>query len=326
MQAVTRKQHAQAPEIGIVASPAKRGRGRLVEAAHALLDLRAGDEGGSLEREAEHLEVGDVESPPEPRPPERRAPAPSRRVAREVRDVALVEGEPAVLRSGLERVEQAPRPAAASRPPPPPRRESRADRPPARWPSAPRSRAPRACGRGGRRARARRTPHLRRRATTPPSSAPRAASGVSSRASASANEALAAAHSPSASRAQPAESGSDAIPSGAFAIVRILAPRPCLVDAASASACTRVGLGAHGMRGMDDSAAAEAALQLAVQLSFLVGHARPGHGDGFYRHRRRVSGRQGPCADTTPPDHGTRGPMSDRAAVVRSPELRRGGM
>jgi hypothetical protein len=88
-------------------------------------------------------------------------------------------------------------------------------------------------------------------------------------------------------------------------------------------ACTRVGVAAHGMRDVDDGAAAEAALQLAVQLSFHVGHARPGHSDGFYSHRRRVCGRTRgpapPCADTTPPDHGTRGPMSDRAAVVRSP-------
>ena len=81
-------------------------RGRLVQAAHALLDPRAGDEGRSLERESEHLEVGDVESPPGLGRAGRELPRPHG-VAREVGDVALVEGQPAVLRPRLERLEQA---------------------------------------------------------------------------------------------------------------------------------------------------------------------------------------------------------------------------
>jgi hypothetical protein len=40
-------------------------------------------------------------------------------------------------------------------------------------------------------------------------------------------------------------------------------------------AWTRVGVAANGMRDVDESAVAEAALQLAVQLSFHVGHGRP---------------------------------------------------
>ncbi len=81
------------------------GRARLVEVLHPLGDPTAGDERRALESEPEHLEVGDRERPAElggcRRPLAGRA-----GVAARVRDVALVEGEPAVVGPRLERVEE----------------------------------------------------------------------------------------------------------------------------------------------------------------------------------------------------------------------------
>ena len=65
MHAVTRKQQVQALEIGTVASPCERDGGRLVEALHPRSTLGAGDERPALQREAEHLEVGNVVLPSE---------------------------------------------------------------------------------------------------------------------------------------------------------------------------------------------------------------------------------------------------------------------
>ena len=65
MQAETRKQNVQAPEIGICASVLERGGGRLVEPAHPLAHLGAGDERRPFERQPEHLEVRHVEPPPD---------------------------------------------------------------------------------------------------------------------------------------------------------------------------------------------------------------------------------------------------------------------
>ena len=73
MQAETRKQQAQALEIGIVRLALERGRGRLVQAAHALVTCAAATSVGSLEREPEHLEIGDAEPSPELRRRERRS-------------------------------------------------------------------------------------------------------------------------------------------------------------------------------------------------------------------------------------------------------------
>ncbi len=83
----------------------ERGRRRLVQIPHAFVDLRNGDERGSLEREPEHLEIGDAEPAPE-LGGERAVLAGSRQIAALVREVAVMEGEPAVLGPGLERIEQ----------------------------------------------------------------------------------------------------------------------------------------------------------------------------------------------------------------------------
>ena len=103
---MTRKQHAHAPEIGTVASPCRAVSGCLVEAAHALLHLRARHQRRALEREAEHLQVGHVEPPPElgRAAPKLRS---LRGLATSVRHEALEEGKPTVLGPRLERVEQA---------------------------------------------------------------------------------------------------------------------------------------------------------------------------------------------------------------------------
>ena len=85
----------------------------LVEATHALGDMRARDERRALERQPEHLEVGDAESPAELGGSLPELPS-GRRVAARVGDVALVKGEPAVRRVGVERIEEpmcAPEPA-----------------------------------------------------------------------------------------------------------------------------------------------------------------------------------------------------------------------
>ena len=108
MQALTRKQQVQALEMGIGLARQGRCRG-LVEAAHALLDLSGGDEAGPLEGEAEHLEVRNVESPPELGRPGAKLPGlPT--VAAHAGDVALVEGKPTMVGSGVQRLQQAPRP------------------------------------------------------------------------------------------------------------------------------------------------------------------------------------------------------------------------
>ena len=169
MHAVTRKQQVQALEIGTVGVACERDGRRLVEALHAPLDLGAGDERRALQCEAEHLEVGNVVSPSELGRRCRQLTC-ALGVSRRVRDESLLKREPPVRRARLERVEVAmcaPEPAACDRRR---RRGSRARRPPARWPCAPRSPRRRARGRAGTRARGPRRPSSRRRATTPPSS------------------------------------------------------------------------------------------------------------------------------------------------------------
>ena len=107
MHAVTRKQHAQALEIGIVGLALQGRGGRLVEAAHALLDLAQATSvapssaspsisrsGTSKRRPSSAARTRELRRPVAVSPPA-------------VREVALVEGEPAVLGPGLERVEQA---------------------------------------------------------------------------------------------------------------------------------------------------------------------------------------------------------------------------
>ena len=83
----------------------QRGRRRLVEAAHAVTDAGLAHQRRALQREAEHLEVGHAAAPPEVR---RHRGERARRggVAGAVREVALVEREPAVVRPRLEIVEQ----------------------------------------------------------------------------------------------------------------------------------------------------------------------------------------------------------------------------
>jgi hypothetical protein len=78
-------------------------------AAHALLDLSGSDEAGPLKGQAEHLEVGNLESPPELGRPNGKLPS-IHSVAAHAGDVALVEGEPAMIRPRLQRLQQAPRP------------------------------------------------------------------------------------------------------------------------------------------------------------------------------------------------------------------------
>ena len=92
-------------------------RGGLVEVAHALGDVRRGDEHRALEREAEDLEVRDGEAPAE-LGGERREAARGGAVARRVGEEPVVECEPAVIRARLQLVEQAmgaPEPAVRDR-------------------------------------------------------------------------------------------------------------------------------------------------------------------------------------------------------------------
>ena len=143
-------------------------RGGLVEVAHALGDLRRGDEHRALEREAEDLEVGDGEAPAE-LGGECREAARGVAVARGVREEPVVEREPAVIGAGLQARRAGDGRAGASRSRPLRRRRSRAGRRRSTWPSG---RQPPRCprrGRAGTRPRARRRPYPRRRATTPPS-------------------------------------------------------------------------------------------------------------------------------------------------------------
>ena len=79
----------------------ERGGCRLVEPAHAVVHARTRDEHGALEGEPEHLEVGDAAAAAELGRLQRELGGPGG-VALRVRDVARVEGEPAVLRARLE--------------------------------------------------------------------------------------------------------------------------------------------------------------------------------------------------------------------------------
>ena len=97
--------------------PLERRRGRLVEAGHALVDPGAGDQRRALQGQAEHLQVGYAEAAAELGGADRQ-PLRLRHVSHDAGEIALVEGEPSVLRAGLERFEQAPRapqPAARHR-------------------------------------------------------------------------------------------------------------------------------------------------------------------------------------------------------------------
>ena len=156
MHADTRKQNVQAPEIGICAAVLERGGGRLVEPAHALAHLGAGDERRPLEREPEHLEVRHAEPPPDLGGADRERPrrlgvaAQRGRCSPPGSRASRARGTGRAARAGAAR-------AGATRRPRSRRRGSRARRSPARWPCArlPRRR-PRRGSRGGP-ARARRT-------------------------------------------------------------------------------------------------------------------------------------------------------------------------
>jgi hypothetical protein len=91
----------------------ERRRRGLVETAHALVDTRTHHERRALERQPQHLQVGDAEAPAQLGRTPGELEGGSGVTAAE-RDVALVEREPAVLRSRLERVEQAMRPLQPS--------------------------------------------------------------------------------------------------------------------------------------------------------------------------------------------------------------------
>jgi hypothetical protein len=89
--------------------PLERDRRCLVEQPHPRCYLRGGDEDRAVEREAEHLEVGDVETPSHLRGGPGMA---ARRVtvATAVGDVSLVERQPAVIGAGRLSLEEAARP------------------------------------------------------------------------------------------------------------------------------------------------------------------------------------------------------------------------
>ena len=148
-------------------------RGGLVEAAHALLDLRA-RRPARRPRARGRASPGRATANRRPSSAARRAELRRLRgLAARVRDVALEEGKPAVLGAGLERVEQAMR---ASQPAARHRQGAVEVELIAREPRGHAGSAgdvPALPCRGGRHARALRTPPRRRRATTPPSSAPR---------------------------------------------------------------------------------------------------------------------------------------------------------
>lgn len=82
----------------------ERRRGRLVEIAHAFVDLRGRNERGALESKTEHLEVGHVEAPPELRGGGTKFPG-RRYVSAGVGKEPFVEGKPTVVGPRLELVE-----------------------------------------------------------------------------------------------------------------------------------------------------------------------------------------------------------------------------
>ena len=108
MQAETRKQNVQAPEIGICARSSSAAADASSSRRMPSRTSARRDERRPLERQPEHLEVRHAEPPPDLGGADRERP---RRlgVAAHVGDVALLEGQPAVLGAWAERLEQAPR-------------------------------------------------------------------------------------------------------------------------------------------------------------------------------------------------------------------------
>ena len=88
----------------------ERQQGGLVEAAHALLDLRFEHERGAAEGEPQHLEIRHAELGSDRRRPAAQLDR-ERPVVAVAGEIALVEVEPAVVRARIERIEQPVRPA-----------------------------------------------------------------------------------------------------------------------------------------------------------------------------------------------------------------------
>jgi hypothetical protein len=84
----------------------ERGGGRLVEAAHAVAHLGARHEGASFQCQAEHLQVRDTESATDVSRSLCQL-AGGRRISCQVREIALLERQPAMLWPGWQRVEEA---------------------------------------------------------------------------------------------------------------------------------------------------------------------------------------------------------------------------
>ena len=170
MQAETSKQQVQALEIWIVASPS---RAVAVASSRRVIpsSTRRRPRVSPLEGQSEHLEVGDAEPPPSS--PRRRRARRRGRVAVRLGDVSLVEREPAVVGCRLERVQQ---PMGAPQPTTRDRlgavEVELVRRQPGGHAGGATCVAALPCT-DGRHAPAHRTRCRRRRATTPPSSAPR---------------------------------------------------------------------------------------------------------------------------------------------------------
>ena len=187
----------------------ERRRGRLVEAAHSVLDAGGGDERRAFESESEHLEIGDAEASAGVG---RDDPAIARRgrVSARMGHVSVVEGEPAVLRRGGERVEE---PVRAAEP-------AARDRRSAAEVELVRGQPRRhACSGGGvtappveRVARSREAKtHSASSSHQAAQLSPSCASGVSAAAIADSNDARASPQRPSRSAVQPASAGSSAV-------------------------------------------------------------------------------------------------------------------
>jgi hypothetical protein len=111
VHAPTMMQNVQAFAIGIVASSAKAtavasSRQRIPSSTRSF----AANQGGALERKPQHLQVGNCESAPQLCGSSGQLGC-CLCVAERVGEVALVECQPAVLRAGFERIQQAMRAA-----------------------------------------------------------------------------------------------------------------------------------------------------------------------------------------------------------------------
>ena len=85
----------------------ERHRRCLVKATHTFLQLALAHERSPLEAEPQHLELGSIERPPQLDRARRQPPRFGRVLVQRHCDVSLVDGEPAVVHTGLKAVDEA---------------------------------------------------------------------------------------------------------------------------------------------------------------------------------------------------------------------------